>query len=223
MRRMFVFSLLIGAALVSFGLGTVSAAGTYTDTLRRFSFTVPDGYRQTIADRMEVEYEAVNLKDATFAVIIGASTPKETLDQAVSGFVDILSDDTTTIRVDPDKTVTLGGTPARRITLTGADDTGQFQGTLVLALRGNYVYIVFFAAHEEDFAAFSEQTRVVLTSFTFLEGADTPAMTTTTPAATRPPTTPTAATPTASVAPTVTAQPVTSTPSAAAPRRLGDG
>lgn len=242
MRKVLALCSLLGiVALVS--LGSVSAAGTYTDAEGRFAFQIPDGYAQSPPNDISVvTFQADTLPEARFAVDIVSATSYRDLDQFVAALPDAFARSLEGYMSGTDgvRTIMLGGYPAQRLdffattSVFGKAQSGgrvsatppraasRFHDLIVFSIVGDNVYGVLFEAREGDYSAVIEQTGGVLTSFTFLKNADatrTPRPTSTV-VPTRRPTTPTPLPPSTS---TVTPQSPTATPTTNTPHRLGDG
>lgn len=216
----------------------VHAASIYTDPRGRFSLTVPDGFIQE--SDSEPQFTSESPVIALFDVVVQPNTDGLTLDQTAAQLAaqlpDVLSqlsDVFDNVQVVPNSAqiTTLGGQPARSLSLIATADDLRLRFTVIYTIAGGNLYGFIYGGLDEDYPTIQREIAPVIVSFKFGTTTATSGTPTATISATRTPTPATPAPATVTSVPSPQAmpvQPVATGPTGLpeppfTPRRLGNG
>src|SRR4051812_37342370 len=173
MRWGWRFGLLLTLFVTVMPVIPVDAATTFTDPQGQFSFLVPDGFQRQNPPPIEslVAFTTPMLKDAFFgidAIAIDRDGKWPTdLDALVAELMKDLGRDTV-IAPEGVQRLTLDGVPARRVDVLTIERRTRYHATIVIAIRGEMLFGVFFQARECDFPILAQLTSAVLPSVVFM-------------------------------------------------------
>lgn len=173
MRWQWRCGLLLALLVALLPLAPVRAATTFTDPQGQFSLIVPDGFQRQNPPPIQsiAAFTTPMLKDAFFGVDATAIEHDGTLPTDLDALLATLTKDLgrdTVIAPEGIQRLTLDGIPGRRIDVLTVDRRMRYHAAIVIAIRGEMLFGLFFQARECDFPTLAQLTSTVLPSVLFM-------------------------------------------------------